>query len=140
LACGLLVRTNSVLRRRIRHTTSSDVLPVRAGASPESTTCADNIAAENSLRILRRLGEVDHLYCRGDPPNRGVGSVAVGAGRNVVANMDSDFWFSHRLRPAGERDACSGLDECISRQQSYQRSTDIEALEHLRRSEPDLPP
>src|SRR6476659_10469241 len=63
----------------------------------------------------------------------------VGAGGDVAAEVDGDFRLGHGLGPAGKRHASSRSNAGIARQKSHQRSGNVEALEHRRRGEADLP-
>src|SRR5215471_19083831 len=62
-----------------------------------------------------------------------------GAGGDVAADVDGDFGLGHGLYPAGKRYAPSRLNAGTARQESHQRPGDVEALEHRRRGEADLP-
>src|SRR5262249_44083797 len=139
LACGSLVRANSRPRRRTRQTRPSAALPVRAGAAPASHVALIDVAAEDALRIRGRLCDIDDLDRRRDAGNRGFGGGMISARRKVAADMNGDLRLGHGLGPAGERYVCSGMNECLASQESDQRSANVEPLEHLRRSEADLP-
>jgi len=98
-----------------------------------------DVAAEDALRIRGRLCDIDDLDRRRDAGDRGFGGGMISAGRDVASYMDGDLRLGHGLGPARERYVCSGMNERLASQESEQRPANVEPLEHLRRSEADLP-
>jgi len=86
----------------------------RPGTIEHHVTLID-VAAENALGILGRRGEIDDLDRRRDARDRGLGSLMVGAGGDVAADVDGDFGLGHGLAPAGKRYASSRLNAGIAR-------------------------
>src|SRR5499427_5849913 len=111
----------------------------RRSAAIEHHVALIDVAAENAFGILGRRGEIDDLDRRRDAGDRGLGGRMVGAGGDVAADMHGDFGLGHGLYPAGKRYAPSRLNAGTARQESHQRPGDVEALEHRRRGEADLP-
>src|SRR5215813_12534648 len=111
----------------------------RRSAAIQHHVALIDVGAENALGILGRRGEIDDLDCRRDAGDRGLGGRLVGAGGDVAADVHGDFGLGHGLDPAGKRYAPSRLNAGSARQKSHQRPGDVEALEHRRRGEADLP-
>jgi hypothetical protein len=125
---------NDAAREAIRRAAGA-----RRSAAIQHHVALIDVAAENALGILGRRGEIDDFDRRRDARDRGLGGRMVGAGGNVAADVDGDFRLGHRLGPARKRHASSRLNAGIARQESQQRSGNVEALEHRRRGEAHLP-
>src|SRR5262245_21541315 len=82
----------------------------RRSAAIEHHVALIDVAAENTLGILGRRGEIDDLDRRRDAGDRGLGGLMVGAGGNVAADVHGDFGLGHGLDPAGKRYASSRLN------------------------------
>ena len=97
--------------------------------SPASAACTSSIGD-------REIGELDGGTDRRDRP---ADIVAIGAGRQVVADVGGDLRLGDRLVPAGERDRRARGKPRAVEQEADDRRGEIALGLHGRRAEPDLP-
>ena len=87
--------------------------PVEAAAAAhrvarsEDHMALEDVAGECRLHVVHRRGEIGELDGGTERRDRLADLVAIGAGRQIAADVSGDLRLGDRLLPAGERDLCA---------------------------------